>query len=88
MKFLKYNIVKPKKYKGRDGREKTQWNNIGVMTVFQKDDGSVSRILEIPCIGLEANIFPIEPKPAQPTYQEKEIPVIEENEINTSEIPF
>lgn len=62
MKVTKFNISKPKKYTDRDGNEKTQWNNIGFMTVFKKDDGSVSRILEIPAIGLEANIFPIEPK--------------------------
>jgi sortase (surface protein transpeptidase) len=57
MEIKKYNISKPKKYTDKSGNEKTQWNNIGFMTEFHKDDGSVSRIIEIPAIGLEANIF-------------------------------
>lgn len=57
MKVKKFNISKPKKYTDRDGNEKTQWNNIGYMTEFHKDNGDVSRIIEIPAIGLEANVF-------------------------------
>lgn len=62
MEIKKFNISKPRKYTDKAGKEKTQWNNIGFITEFHKDDGSVSRIIEIPAIGLEANIFPIEPK--------------------------
>ena|SRR3990172_107438 len=62
VKVSKFNISKPKKYLDKQGQERTQWNQIGKMTVFQKDDGTVSRIMEIPAIGLEANIFPFEPK--------------------------
>jgi len=62
MKIIRYNISKPKKYENRNGETKTQWNNIGTMTEFHKDDGSVGRIIEIPAIGLEANLFKIEPK--------------------------
>mgnify|MGYP001567074074 CR=1 FL=1 len=62
MKIIKFNISKPKKYKNKAGNEKTQWNNIGSMTEFHKDDGKVSRIIEIPAINLEANIFPFTPK--------------------------
>lgn len=62
MKIVRYNISKPKKYTDRGGNEKTQWNNIGTMTEFHKDDGKVSRIIEIPAIGLDANLFKIEPK--------------------------
>lgn len=57
MKVIKYNISKPKKYTDRNNNEKTQWNNIGTMTEFHKDSGQISRIIEIPAIGLEANIF-------------------------------
>jgi hypothetical protein len=61
MQVKKYNISKPKKYmKGTE--EKTQWNNIGTLTEFTKEDGTVSRILEIPAIGLEANVFEKEEK--------------------------
>lgn len=60
----KYNISKPEKYI-KDGQEKTFWANIGTMTEFQKQDGSISRILEIPAISLKANIFPVEPRDTQ-----------------------
>lgn len=58
MEIKKFNVSKPKKYQDKQGVEKTQWNHIGQITEFYKDDGSVSRIIEIPAIGLEANIFP------------------------------
>jgi len=54
----KYNISRPKKYT-KDGVEKTFWQNVGTMTEFTKQDGTVSRIIEIPAIGLEAQVFPI-----------------------------
>jgi len=93
----KFNISKPKKYIDKNGVEKTYWNNIGTYTEFTKNDGSISRIIEIPAIGLEANIFPITPrnevvveaeeiKPAQgrvPTSIE-----YPEEEIDPEDIPF
>lgn len=60
MEIKKFNVSKPKKYTDKAGKEKTQWNNIGMITEFHKEDGSISRIIEIPAIGLEANIFPVE----------------------------
>lgn len=57
----KYNLSKPKQYV-KDGVEKTIWQNIGVMTEFIKDDGSVSRKIEIPAIGLDCQVFPFEDK--------------------------
>lgn len=57
----KYNISKPEKYMS-NGVEKTYWANVGTMTEFDKDDGSISRIIEIPAIGLKANIFAQERK--------------------------
>ena len=59
----KYNISKPEKYVS-NGAEKTYWANCGTMTEFIKDDGSVSRIIEIPAISLKASIFPAEPRQA------------------------
>lgn len=61
MQVKKYNISKPKKYM-KDNEEKTQWNNIGTMTEFHKDDGTVNRVIEIPAIGLEAQVFEREEK--------------------------
>lgn len=94
--MTKYNISKPKKYLS-NGVEKTFWQNVGTMTEFQKPDGSISRIIEIPAIGLEANIFPIEPKQPPQNYQapatqanNPSMPVIEypNGEINPNDIPF
>jgi len=62
MQVNKFNISKPKKYTDKQGEEKTQWNTVGTMTEFHKEDGTVSRIMDIPAIGLEANIFPFVPK--------------------------
>lgn len=61
MKVSKFNISKPIKYT-KNNEEKTYWANVGTMTVFLKDDGTKSMIMEIPAIGLNANIFPITPK--------------------------
>ena len=87
MKIIRYNISKPKKYTGRDGQEKTQWNNIGTITEFHKDDGKISRIIEIPAIGLDANIFPFEPK-TQPQHREIASQDDQVDEIQTKDIPF
>ena len=91
MKVTRFNISKPKKYtKGNE--EKTMWNNIGTMTVFQKDDGTVNRIIEIPAIGLDAHVFPFEPKtPEQPTQSGTATdfptqPAV--NAVNPEDIPF
>lgn len=90
----KYNISKPEKYMS-NGVEKTFWANVGTMTEFEKQDGSTSRIVEIPAIGLKANVFLQEYK--EPTTQKsqikkevKEMPVVDypEDEINPEDIPF
>ena len=99
MKINKFNISKPKKYNDKSGEEKTQWNNIGTMTEFIKDDGSVSRIIEIPAFGLDANIFPFTDKNVQSGTNTQETPnnstqeQIDANygivdDINVEEIPF
>lgn len=87
----KYNISKPEKYI-KDGVEKTAWKNVGEMVEFEKQDGTVSRIIEIPAIGLKANIFEIQPtqRPPQATVVAKPATEIEypEEEINPDDIPF
>jgi len=92
MQVKKYNVSKPEKYmKGNE--EKTYWANVGTMTEFHKEDG-ISRILEIPAIGLKANIFLIEPKETQTrTAPKKEASVqldedYPEEDINPEDIPF
>lgn len=91
----KFNISKLKKYIDKSGVEKTYWNNIGTYTEFTKQDGSISRIIEIPAIGLEANIFSITPKNEVQTEEVKPIQgrvptSIEypEEEIYPEDIPF
>lgn len=55
----KFNISKPEKYL-KDGVEKTYWTTVGTLTEFTKEDGSKSRLIEIPAIGLKANAFPFD----------------------------
>lgn len=90
----KYNISKPENYT-KNGVEKTYWNNIGTMTEFDKPDGSISRIIEIPAISLKASVFPIVEKTQ--TVTEPEIQEIEEEKEptidpitgnNCDDIPF
>ena len=61
----KFNVSKPQTYL-KDGVEKTYWSTIGVYTEFEKQDGSVSRIVEIPAIGLKASVFLQEPRETAP----------------------
>lgn len=67
----KYNISKPTQYTGKDGVEKTFWVNVGTMTKFFKQDGTTNTIIEIPAIGLKANVFKIEPKATENKTEEK-----------------
>ena len=100
MQVKRYNIKKGRKYTDKQtGEEKTYWDQIGTITEFCKEDGSVSKIINIPAIGLDGSIFPIEPKQQQGTgYQAPattQQPAIQRptqtpatQEINISEIPF
>ena len=89
VKVNKFNITKAgRKYQDNQGQEKTQWDNVGTYTEFVKDDGTINRVVEIPAIGLNANVFPIKPKVAeQPKAENKDIEYPEE-EINPEDIPF
>lgn len=81
----KYNLSVPQKYT-KDGVEKTYWANVGTLVEFEKQDGTISRLVEIPAIGLKANAFPIEPKedPNRPA----SFPRSSKEDITPEEIPF
>ena len=92
----KFNISKPEKYI-KDGVEKTFWHNIGTLKVFKKQDGTKSTIIEIPAIGLKANVFPATQKTTSPQTTapaKKEVHVNSDNieypeeDINPEDIPF
>lgn len=93
MNIKKYNISKPEKITAKDGTEKTIWHNVGTLTRFMKDDGKVNETLEIPAIGLKANIFEIvdkaqaQPRPFQQPTEPGEVKYPTE-EINPEDIPF
>lgn len=64
--ITKYNIAKAQTYM-KDGVEKTYWATVGTMTEFTKQDGSVSKMIEIPAIGLKASVFEQRPRNTQNT---------------------
>lgn len=96
----KYNLSKPEKYIDKQGVEKTFWANVGTMMEFEKQDGSVSRIVEIPAIGLKASVFLQEPREnapraSQPQPVAKKEATVQLNEaypdvekIDDNDIPF
>jgi len=69
----KYNIAKPMEYV-KNGEKKTFWANVGTLTDFEKADGSISMVVEIPAIGLKANVFPIVSKDAKKDINESDSP--------------
>lgn len=93
-KIVRYNISKPKKYTNKTGEEKTQWNNIGTLTEFHNEDGRVSRIVEIPAIGLEASAFLQEPRNPNGTLRPKQENSAQSaeldagGEIDANDLPF
>lgn len=64
----KYNLSKAEKY-NKGGEERTYWANVGTMTEFIKEDGSVSRIVEIPAIGLKASVFEQRAREEKPQWE-------------------
>ena len=84
----RYNISKPRKYV-KDGVEKTYWDKVGELVEFEKQDGSVSRLVKIPAIGLEANVFEEKPRETQPAPRQQSNDIVyPETELNPEEIPF
>ena len=89
MQIDRFNIVKPEKYTTKGGEEKTKWHQIGTITAFHKEDGSVGRIIEIPAIGLSGNIFPWKDRDEQEHAQQSAPQERSEgDEINVKDIPF
>lgn len=90
----KYNLSKPRKYTDSQGNEKTYWDKVGEMIEFEKQDGTINRIVKIPAIGLEANVFEEKPREEaskpQPKINtaKKEHEQYPEEEINADDIPF
>lgn len=75
---MNYNISKPEKFTGRDGKERTSWNTVGIVIPYKTKEGETRMIVKIPAISLEATAFPMKPK------EEK----AEEKEINPEDLPF
>lgn len=78
----RFNISKARKYV-KDNVEKTYWDRVGEMVEF--DNGN--RIIKIPAIGLEANVFEDKPKEAAPSSTQA-TPTEVDEEINPEDIPF
>lgn len=76
----RYNLSKARKYTDKSGVEKTYWDKVGEMVEF--DNGN--RIIKIPAIGLEANVFEDTPKQA-PAAPRAPAP---DAEIHPDDIPF
>jgi hypothetical protein len=83
----KYNLSKPEKYVGKDGVEKTFWANVGTMTEFEKQDGTISRIVEIPAIGLKASVFLQVPRENAPQASQQRTGSQNNEDIPTIEYP-
>lgn len=86
----KYNIAKPRNYTDKQGVERTYWDRVGEMVEFEKE-GRVSRIIKIPAIGLEANVF--EEKPREEYAQkaksnEPPAEIYEDGSVDIKDVPF
>jgi len=96
MQVNRYNIAKPEEYTDSQGQTKTKWNNVGTITEFHKDDGSVGRKVEIPAIGLEAQAFPWQDRNEQAQQQTQQQAPQQSNQqnqypdeqVNPEDIPF
>lgn len=96
--FKKYNLSKPRKEVLKDGTEKTFWDNVGHLTMFVKDDGSESGIVELVTFAsnIRLNVFPMKPREnttqttaandySQPAAKDD---YSQDEEIQVSNIPF
>lgn len=63
--YKKFNVVRAKKYTGNDGSEQTAWRNVGMLTLFQKPDGTESGLLEVNHLDGEFQVFPFQPRDNQ-----------------------
>lgn len=80
----RFNVVRAKKYTDNQGQEKTAWLQVGAMTEFTKDDGSVNRILEMNDSPVIFQIFPFKEAQSQPKQEQQE----QGEDIRVENIPF
>jgi len=83
MKVERYNVTNPKKYKTKDGEEKTFWASIGKITIFTKDDNSKSGILELNDRNAQYSLFLDEPREKKETQSSSS-----GDEVETIDVPF
>lgn len=91
MAVHKFNITRAKEYVASDGQTKKIWLNVGTMTVFEKQDGSVSRIIELNDRDTVYQVFPIEPKKSEqtaPAPQPAPQQQYQNDEIRVENMPF
>jgi len=75
----RFNIKKRKTYM-QNGKEKTIWQNVGILTMFTNEDGSESGIVDIPVLSQDFQVFPYVPRKT-PKEEATE-------EITVEDIPF
>lgn len=56
IKVTRENVSLPENYMDGDV-QKTFWHNVGTLTTFLREDGSVSKQLFIPAYNLKAQVF-------------------------------
>jgi len=70
MKTTKFRVSIPENYTDKQGNEKTFWHDIGELTSFLNDDGTVKgRQLHIPAFNLKAQVFAKTAKEDDVTYE-------------------
>jgi hypothetical protein len=71
MAIKRFDVVVPRKYEDKNGDEKTQWNRVGSLTMFEANgDKEMGFKLELPIFGHDKfKVFAVKPKTA-PNSQE------------------
>ncbi|NCU40104.1 hypothetical protein EOL99_04440 [Candidatus Falkowbacteria bacterium] len=95
MQFEKFNVSRPREEAQKDGTTKTFWDNVGDITIFTKEDGSQSGILNLYSFAaktLTLNVFPRKKQEqAAKTNNDFDISQAQEypaDEIQVQNIPF
>ena len=95
MQFEKFNVSKPREEQGKNGEVKTFWDNVGTVTIFTKEDGSRSGILELLAFDrktLRLNLFQKKQAPkndySQPEPKDDYSQPEPEDDIRVENIPF
>jgi hypothetical protein len=94
--FKRFNLsVVTRKYTDNEGKEKSNWERIGQMTTFKRDDGSYSSIIELFHMpGVTISVFEQKPKESAPpafaggSGQQANNQLQQNEEINIQDIPF